>query len=164
MYSFSRKHLVLFHGRLNDLSPWFTIISRIKNRLYLLEFRIQFHVMTHIFCGIMPCSPLKANRRFVATSFHADFLLGLFLDPENWCDVPPKLRLTFNGLHGVISQKIELFLRMFLFGGGGVLCSSSGIRETRNKVQKPSNSEHYTPSSEPFRIYQVCCSYTRMSI
>jgi hypothetical protein len=34
-------------------------------------------------------------------------LLGLFLDAG---DVPPKRRLTFNGLHGVISQKIELFI------------------------------------------------------
>jgi hypothetical protein len=25
-------------------------------------------------------------------------------------DYPPKRRLTFNGLHGVISQKIELFI------------------------------------------------------
>jgi hypothetical protein len=29
---------------------------------------------------------------------------------EDGGDVPPKRRLTFNGLHGVISQKIVLFI------------------------------------------------------
>jgi hypothetical protein len=35
-------------------------------------------------------------------------LLGLF-DPEHEGDVPPKHRFTFNGLRGVISQKMVLF-------------------------------------------------------
>jgi hypothetical protein len=44
-----------------------------------------------------------------STCFHAGFLLALFFDPEDGGDyVPPKHRLTFNGLHGVISQKIVL--------------------------------------------------------
>jgi hypothetical protein len=38
------------------------------------------------------------------------FLLGLFFDPEDGGDMFPKRRLTFNGLHGVISQKIVLFI------------------------------------------------------
>jgi hypothetical protein len=42
--------------------------------------------------------------------FHAGFLLRLFFNPENGGDVPPKLRLTLNGLHGVISQKMVLFI------------------------------------------------------
>jgi hypothetical protein len=33
-----------------------------------------------------------------------------FIDPEDKGDVPPKRRLTLNGLHSVISQKIALFL------------------------------------------------------
>jgi hypothetical protein len=38
-------------------------------------------------------------------------LLGLFFDFENGGEVvPPKRQLTFNGLHGVISQRIELFI------------------------------------------------------
>jgi hypothetical protein len=36
-------------------------------------------------------------------------LLGLFFDLEDG-DVPPKRQLTFNGLHGVISQNIVLFV------------------------------------------------------
>jgi hypothetical protein len=31
-------------------------------------------------------------------------------NPENGGDVPPKRRLKLNGLHGVISQKIMLFI------------------------------------------------------
>jgi hypothetical protein len=37
--------------------------------------------------------------------FLACILLGLF-DPEDGGDIPPKRRLTFNGLQGIISQKI----------------------------------------------------------
>jgi hypothetical protein len=38
------------------------------------------------------------------------FLAGLFFDPEDESDVLPKRRLTFNGLHGVIFQKMVLFI------------------------------------------------------
>jgi hypothetical protein len=42
--------------------------------------------------------------------FHAGFLLSLFFRPWRWRRyVPPKHRLTLNGLHGVISQKTVLF-------------------------------------------------------
>jgi hypothetical protein len=37
--------------------------------------------------------------------FHAVFYLGLFFEPE----VPLERQLAFNGLHGVMSQKIQLF-------------------------------------------------------
>jgi hypothetical protein len=41
-------------------------------------------------------------------------LLGLFFDPEDKRQhVPPKCQLTFNGLHGVIFQKAELFRNLF---------------------------------------------------
>jgi hypothetical protein len=41
----------------------------------------------------------------------AGFLLGLTLQPLRWRRfVPQKRRLTFTGLHGVISQKTELFI------------------------------------------------------
>jgi hypothetical protein len=46
----------------------------------------------------------------LATRFHAGFLLGLFFDPEDGGDVTPKRRLTLNGLHDVIPQKIVLFI------------------------------------------------------
>jgi hypothetical protein len=39
--------------------------------------------------------------------FDARSSLDLFFDPEDGGDVPPKRPLTFNGLHGVISHKIN---------------------------------------------------------
>jgi hypothetical protein len=45
---------------------------------------------------------LLRNKALLSTCFHAGFLLGLW----RWRRyVPPKRRLTFNGLYGVISQK-----------------------------------------------------------
>jgi hypothetical protein len=76
--------------------------------------RWQFHLTTwlimnnYVFWYITPCGSLKVNRRFGGTwyVFHAGFLLGSFFDPESESVyVPPKRRLNFNGLHGVISRK-----------------------------------------------------------
>jgi hypothetical protein len=80
---------------------------------------------TSIVWDITPCSPLKVNR---CSCFHAGFLLGLFFDRENGSDVPPKRRLTLSGLHGVISQKIELFRLKTVCGS---VPGSQGIRASR---------------------------------
>jgi hypothetical protein len=48
-------------------------------------------------------SPPFSGSNKLAACLHAGILLGLFY-PEDWTDVPPKRRLTSNGLHGVISQ------------------------------------------------------------
>jgi hypothetical protein len=43
-----------------------------------------------IFWDIMPCSVLKINQRFGGTyrlHIHAGFLLDLFFDPEDGCDM-----------------------------------------------------------------------------
>jgi hypothetical protein len=59
---------------------------------------------------------LRVNRALLyralfAACFHAGFLLALFFDPEDGGDMfPRKHWLTFNGLHGVISQKTVLFI------------------------------------------------------
>jgi hypothetical protein len=45
----------------------------------------------------------------LAACFRDGTWFGLFFDLDDEGDVPPKRRLTFNGLHGVISQKIVLF-------------------------------------------------------
>jgi hypothetical protein len=58
-------------------------------------------VKSCFFCDIQLCSPLKVNLRFV---------LGLYFGPEHGGDIfLPKRLLTFNGLHGVRPQKIELY-------------------------------------------------------
>jgi hypothetical protein len=60
---------------------------------------------TPIFWDIKPCSLLKFKECYV---LHAGFLFRLVLRPWRWrLHVPPKLWLTFNGLHGVVSQKIS---------------------------------------------------------
>jgi hypothetical protein len=45
----------------------------------------------------------------LSTCLHAGFLLSLFFDTADGGDVSPKRLLTFNGLHGVITQMIKLF-------------------------------------------------------
>jgi hypothetical protein len=40
----------------------------------------------------------------------ATCLLNYFFDPEDGGDVPPKRRLQLNGLHGVTSQMMILFI------------------------------------------------------
>jgi hypothetical protein len=42
--------------------------------------------------------------------FYIGFLLGVLFDPEYGGDVLPKRQLTFNGLHGITSQKMVLFI------------------------------------------------------
>jgi hypothetical protein len=85
-----------------------------------IEVLTQVVMNSTIFCDITLCSPLKVNRRFGGTYY-------LHLQVEKWAEqdtrvkaggkkrikrryVPRKRRLTFNGLHGVLSQKILLFI------------------------------------------------------
>jgi hypothetical protein len=85
-----------------------------------------------VFWDITTCSPLKANRHFgeiyrlhfQARIYRASFQLEIrwkadrflrwhlarFMQSWRWIYFPPKRRFTFSGLHGVISQKIELFI------------------------------------------------------
>jgi hypothetical protein len=50
--------------------------------------------------------------------FHARFLLGLLFQPQIQIrHVPPKRRLTFKGIHSVVSQMIELLKTLLAFNG-----------------------------------------------
>jgi hypothetical protein len=68
-----------------------------------------------IFWDITPCSQLKVKWRFGETSrsvFHplSCWFARLILWSWRWRRyVPPKRRLTFNGLHGILSKNILLF-------------------------------------------------------
>jgi hypothetical protein len=85
---------------------------------------VEFHFLTAVamksivFWEITSCSPLKVNRCFggalLAICFHADILLGFFFLPRKWLYVPPKRRLNFNELYGVISQQLVLFKSVLL--------------------------------------------------
>jgi hypothetical protein len=60
-----------------------------------------------VFWDIKPCSPLRVNLPPVYTLF----LVPLIFRPWRWRrHVPPKRRLSFNGLYGFISQKVELLV------------------------------------------------------
>jgi hypothetical protein len=67
-----------------------------------------------VFWDIMPCSPLKVKRRSARKCrLHLEgqriSQARRELKPEDGY-VPLKRRLTFNGIHGFIYQKIEFFL------------------------------------------------------
>jgi hypothetical protein len=81
------------------------------------------------FLDIRPYSPLKTNRRFEGTyllhlhglsvsqvrnqhgaGVKQRFLLGLLFSREQRRQVPPKRYLTFNWVHGIISQKSDRFI------------------------------------------------------
>jgi hypothetical protein len=83
------------------------------------EVLIAMVTKSSIFLHKTPCSPLKFNRRLGGTCrlhlhsllpasrwFLALLILGSWRRKRH---VFPKRRLTFNGLHGVTCQKIELF-------------------------------------------------------
>jgi hypothetical protein len=53
-----------------------------------------------------PCS--RHCKSMLATCFTLVSFLAYSSTLKTEAVVPPKLRLTFNGLHGVISQKIEI--------------------------------------------------------
>jgi hypothetical protein len=67
--------------------------------------------MSSVIWNTTPYSQLKLNRHFCLLPASCWFLAWLILGPRRWRrHVPPKRRLTFNGLQGVISQKILLFI------------------------------------------------------
>jgi hypothetical protein len=83
---------------------------------------VGFEVLTAVvmnsslFLDITPWNPLKVNQSSACHLRHAGFLLGLLFLPWRWKrHVSPKRQLTFNGLHGVISQKIKLFKSVFMY-------------------------------------------------
>jgi hypothetical protein len=110
-------------------------MRHIKQRSALLKFKktmLLTAVVTKssILWDTTPCSQLKVNRRFGGTRrlrLYGRALLPtclrwlptwLILRPWRWRRlVLPKYQLTFNGLHGVISQKIVLFGVMFNWQG-----------------------------------------------
>jgi hypothetical protein len=105
------------------------------NQLYTWEMKEhKLEVKSTVFWDIKPCGPLKVNRCFGGTyrlhfqgrrmnrarnqretrwqaEFSRSFLARLILRPWRWRRyIPPKRLLTFNGLHGVISQKTVLYV------------------------------------------------------
>jgi hypothetical protein len=82
----------------------------------------QWLGMSPIFWGITSFSELEVNRRFGGTRrFHllyfltasGMFLVWLILRYWRWVwHIPPKRRLTSNGIYGITSQKIRLLISL----------------------------------------------------
>jgi hypothetical protein len=82
-----------FHHRTADLTCWFPFTS----------------------CFLHNPKPLQADYP-ACLLLSRWFLARLILRPCRWRrHFPPKSRLAFNGLHGVLSQKIEIFIIMIFF-------------------------------------------------
>jgi hypothetical protein len=90
--------------------------------VYHFQFFVGFEVLTAVvmkgttFWNITLCSLLSVNRRFggMPPALTLVSCSVYFFDPEDGGDVPPKRRLTLNGLHGTISQKMILFIFIFV--------------------------------------------------
>jgi hypothetical protein len=103
-----------------------------------------------IFWDITPCSPLKVNRRFGGTCrlhLQSRRISRTRNQRESrwqarWKrHVPPKRRLTFKQIHGVISQKIKLFnssFSSFMEPDSSLLCTQN---PTTGLYLEPNNSE-----------------------
>jgi hypothetical protein len=82
----------------------------------LLALRDKFMQSSSVFWDITPCSPLKVIWRFGGTyrrhiqDRRISHTRNQHEAGGNLCSFPLKLQLTFNGLHGIMSQKIELFI------------------------------------------------------
>jgi hypothetical protein len=98
LYGFTVQKTPNLNNNYCDTSKYLS--SVLSNTLYV-------KCKSTIFWDITPCSLLS---RFAAC-FYAGFLLSFFFLPWRWRRyVPPKGRLAFNGLHGLVSQNIVLFL------------------------------------------------------
>jgi hypothetical protein len=107
---------ILLRHRLNVPLYWEYHLNESGNMLVAMD---ETHIRRGIFLKasvfeITRCSLLKINLRFGGIcSLH---LKGQWIkQTRNWQEagskhLPSKLRLTFNGLHGVITRKIEIFI------------------------------------------------------
>jgi hypothetical protein len=67
-----------------------------------------------ILWDVTPCSLLKTNGHIGGTVsdcylLHDGFVPGLMFDPEDENECSSKIYIFFNGIHGVIFRKVELF-------------------------------------------------------
>jgi hypothetical protein len=129
-----------------------------------------------IFWDVTPCSPSSFSRseEHISSNFRVEeissaktskqgggncwFLLNLFLRPRRWrrC-VPPKRRLKLDRLHGVISQKMILFIFY------GLYHMNVELNRMMDNVQTV-NSCINIPSSRMSRSYLYISKYISLHI
>jgi hypothetical protein len=82
--------------------------KRYVEELYILLYNAVQSVENQPTLGVLP----KSNFALPVTCFML-FLTWLILLPRRWWrHIPPKCRLIFKGVHGVLPQKIEIFLNV----------------------------------------------------
>jgi hypothetical protein len=57
-------------------------------------------------------------------------------NPEDGGHVPPKRRWTFNGLHGVISQKIVLFMAIAMITSSRTSVDLFNVAASKSDIQR----------------------------
>jgi hypothetical protein len=71
----------------------------------------RFHYLRYEWQVSSPCRIILRCILDITFAFTYAFLLGLFFVSWRWRRyVPPKRHLTFNGLHGVMSEETEIFI------------------------------------------------------
>jgi hypothetical protein len=123
------NHPMTYNNRACNIS---TFTSEINSSTFLKDRAMKV--------DYTPRMILIANIKFIfATCLFAGFLLNSFLRPWRWRRyVPPKRRVTLNGLHGVISQTIAVKTSnpTLSLSSWGKLCFLI-------KIKHVSNSYHY---------------------
>jgi hypothetical protein len=114
-----------------------------------------------IFWDITPCTAL-----LLPAPAWQWFLAWLNLRPWRWRrHVPRKRWLTFNGLHGVISQKTELYIRKITSDAGQRMCGTIGFAINAHQRQWPlqnnkeSNSKTCTTVSYVMALYGATSAF-----
>jgi hypothetical protein len=126
-------HHSIILGQCFPACPWILLCIVPFNYYIFVGFEVLTAVVMKrtVFWDITTCNPLKVNRRFGGTYrlyvqgrrirrarnlLSRRYFAPLILRPWRWRRYdPPKCRLTFNGLHGVISQTIVLYYNLIFF-------------------------------------------------
>jgi hypothetical protein len=100
----------------HQVLPWYrpwvgTLLVFIRNFLLLnLKHKLKLKLKSTTYWDISQARNQREAGGKQGLCFHTAFFFRLFLRPWIWRRyVPPKRRLTLNGLHGVISQNMVLF-------------------------------------------------------
>jgi hypothetical protein len=105
------KIILVLCSHLRLVLPSGLLLAGFPNNILYACWYARSHLILIIFC-----KDIDYEDRYIGfvTCFRDGFFLGLFSTLKMEAIFPPKRRLTFNGLQGVISQKTVLFIKLFI--------------------------------------------------